>query len=75
VLGPQLKMGENVVDEQAVLDARDDLERPAAALARFDVDGEDALQALHPGHRDVLGRLRLKRSRAWAADRGRGLPE
>jgi hypothetical protein len=42
------------LDEGRVLDGRDELELPAAAAAAFDVDGEHAFQAPHPGHGHVF---------------------
>jgi hypothetical protein len=46
-------MLQNGGDDLGILDAGDDLDRPAALLAAF-VDAEHAFQALRPVHRDVL---------------------
>src|SRR5690606_7316079 len=63
-----LEMGEDVGDELGVLDAGEDLEWTAAAPTGVDVDGEHAFEALHPGHRDVLGRGgRVVRGLRWSA--------
>jgi hypothetical protein len=48
---------------------------PPAALAALDLDGEDALQALHPGHADMLWRVplcALGAGRGAATGRGHG---
>ncbi|SRR5216683_7161233 len=41
-------------DDFRIFDAGDDLDRCAAMLAGVDLDPEDAFEALHPVHRDVL---------------------
>jgi hypothetical protein len=67
-------MRKNPLDERRVLDACDDLERAAAALAGLDVNGEHALQTPHPAHAHGLRRpLLLARLRfhAMAAARRR----
>lgn len=53
VLFLALKMSQDPVDGVLLLDASDDFDRPTAATANLNVDIEDALESLGPGHRDV----------------------
>ena len=46
-------MGQNLVYDVLVLDARDHFDRASTAATDLDVDIEDALELLGPGHRDV----------------------
>ena len=46
-----LGMLENLRNQRGVIDADDYPEFSAALRAGFDVNGEDALEALHPAHR------------------------
>jgi hypothetical protein len=48
--GIDFQMIENPLDHVGGLDTRDTPKLAAAALARFDIDGEHALQARGPGH-------------------------
>jgi hypothetical protein len=59
-----LKVRENLLVHHRIFDAGDDLDVATAALAYLDVDGENALQSLRPGHgcpafseRSVFGRI------------------
>ena len=45
LLGPQLKVREDALDQPRLFDARDHLEPPAAPPALLDVDGEDAFES------------------------------
>jgi len=58
-----LEMGEDPLDDLRFLDARDHLEPPAAAPAALDIDGEDTLETLGPGHGAVTMRLGFIRRR------------
>ena len=49
----QLEMFEDVTDDGGVFDTGDDLYGATAVLADFDVDLEDALEALCPSHRPM----------------------
>jgi hypothetical protein len=42
----RIQVGENLLDDDRILDARDDLHRSAAGRARSDVDPKDPLEAL-----------------------------
>jgi len=53
----QPQMLDDSADDLRVFDAGDDLHRPAALLAGFDLDAEDAFEPLRPAHRYVLRRL------------------
>ena len=44
-------MSQNPVDNVLVLNTGDDLYRSAAMTANLDIDIEDALESLGPGHR------------------------
>jgi hypothetical protein len=46
-------MSQNLVYDVLVLDTRNDLGRPAAPTTNLDIDVEDALKTLSPGHRGV----------------------
>jgi len=46
----RFKMRQNPPDDRRVLDAGNDLHRPAAALASLDIDAKHALESLRPGH-------------------------
>ena len=48
-----LKMSQNSIDDVLVLDTSDDLHRPPAAAAEFDVYVENSLESLSPGHGGV----------------------
>ena len=45
-----LKMLENLLDYLRIFDTGNDFDLTAAVFADFDVDVEDALESLHPGH-------------------------
>ena len=56
------EMSEDPLDDLGSVDARDDAQRAATHTTVFDVDVEDALEALHPAHggeetHGVRGRL------------------
>ena len=53
------EMGEDSLDDLGSLDARDDPQRAAAHPTVFDVDAEDALEALHPAHGRTTRRMGL----------------
>ncbi len=55
VLFLTLKMNQDPVDNVLVLNTGDDFDGPTTAIANFnvDIDIEDALESLGPGHRDV----------------------
>jgi hypothetical protein len=62
-------VGEDLLDDTGVLNARDDAHRPAAGRAGLDVNTEHPFQALRPGHRGAaFGRCRL------LGIRGLGMP-
>ena len=44
------EMGEGLLDEFGRFDARNDAQRDTTHATVFDVDAEDALEALHPAH-------------------------
>jgi hypothetical protein len=46
-------MSQDAVDDVLVLNTGDDLCRPTAMNANLDIDIEDSLESLGPGHRDV----------------------
>ena len=46
-------MSQDAVDNVPVLNTGDDLYRSTAMTANLDIDIEDALESLGPGHRDV----------------------
>jgi hypothetical protein len=46
-------MGEDLLDDLGILDARNDPHCPAAGRTSLDVDAEGPFQALRPGHRRV----------------------
>jgi len=75
VLALALQVREDPFDQRRLLDARDDLELPAAAPAGLDLAREHALQPLRPAHRDVLrhgllGTGGVPRAAAGRRDRG-----
>ena len=47
------KMSQDSIDDVLVLDAGDDFDGPTTAIANVNVDSEDALESLGPGHSDV----------------------
>ena len=47
------QMSQNAIDDLLVLDARDHFGRASTVSTGLDVDTEDALESLGPGHRDV----------------------
>jgi len=53
IRGRLLQVRQSIRDDFGLLDGADDRKLPAAASAGLDIDPEDALQALCPGHRDV----------------------
>jgi hypothetical protein len=48
-----VRRNEDSVYNVLVLNACDDTDRPTAAIANLDVDLENALESLSPGHRSV----------------------
>ena len=48
-------MSQDAIDDVLVLNTGDDFDGPTTAIANFnvDIDIEDALESLGPGHRDV----------------------
>jgi len=59
-----IQVGEDLLDDVGILNARDDSYRTAADRAGLDVDPEDPFQALRPGHRGAAfgwrGLLRIR---------------
>jgi hypothetical protein len=49
----RIQMGEDLLDDLGILDARNDPHCPAAGRTSLDVDAEGPFQALRPGHRRV----------------------
>jgi len=50
--GPEVvQVGEDLVDDHGIFDTGDDSERTGALRANLDIDIEDTLQPLRPGHR------------------------
>jgi len=47
-------VGEDLLDDVGTLDVRDDPRRPAAGRTGLDIDLEDPLDALRPGHRGEM---------------------
>ena len=67
-------MGEDLLDDICILDARDGPHCTAAGRAALDVDPENPLQALRPGHRGAAFRCRrLLRIRLAGVTRARYL--
>ena len=65
----RIKVGEDLLDDVGIFDARDDPHRPAAGRTGLDVDPENPLEALRPGHRGTaFGRCLVLRIRC------RGMP-
>jgi hypothetical protein len=48
------KMSQDAIDDVLVLNTGDDLYRSTAMTANLDIDIEDALESLDPGHRSVI---------------------
>ena len=44
------QMSQNSIDDVLVLNTRNDLDRPAAPTADLNIDVEDTLESLCPGH-------------------------
>jgi len=49
----RIKVGEDLLDDVGIFDARDDPHRPAAGRTGLDVDPENPLEALRPGRLDL----------------------
>ena len=47
------KMSQNAIDDVLVLNTGDDFDGSSTAITNVNVDIEDALESLGPGHRDV----------------------
>ena len=60
-------MSQNLVYDVLVLNTRNDLNRPAAPTADLDIDVEDALEPLSPGHRGMLFGGRANLHYLWRA--------
>jgi len=75
----QIEVGENLLDDDRVFDTGDDAGAATAVLAGFDVDVEDPLDPLRPGHGRVLFgegpflSVRYRTFAAFAASCGRDL--
>ena len=48
------KMSQDAIDDALVLNTGDDLYRSTAMTADLDIDIEDSLESLGPGHRSVI---------------------
>ena len=48
------KMSQDAIDDVLVLNTGDDLYRSTAMTANLDIDIEDSLESLGPGHRSVI---------------------
>ena len=76
----RIQVGEDLLDDLRILDARDDPHRPAAGRTGLDIDPEDPLEALRPGHCGAafgwrrLLRVRGPGMRGAPAPPGRGHP-
>ena len=46
-------MSQDPVDDVLILNASDDFDRSTAAAANLDINVDDPLQTLRPGHRSV----------------------
>jgi hypothetical protein len=48
------KMSQDAIDDVLVLNTGDDLYRSTAMTSNLNIDIEDALESLDPGHRSVI---------------------